>query len=178
MNPVARHHGLLVRTVGEEIVVYDLTTHRAHCLGPAAAAVFRMADGSRSESILAAEIAEATGGAVGADLAARAVDELGEAGLLDPASRAAPGASRREMLRRAGLGMAAALPLVSSLVAPTPAEAAATCVSDCTNQPPGTPCDSFGGCPNTTNSCCDTGVPGDNSDNVCSDIAPVCPPPP
>jgi hypothetical protein len=74
-----------------------------------------------------------------------ALDHLDRAHLLDarpepPAELA--GHSRRDLLRRAGLA-AALLPVVASILAPTPAEAAGTCVqgdAGCQGQPFGTPC--------------------------------------
>jgi hypothetical protein len=60
-----------------------------------------------------------------------ALEELGRAGLL--AGPVEGAASRREALRRIGLGAALLLPAVVSVLAPTPVEALTTCVSDCTS---------------------------------------------
>ena len=62
--------------------------------------------------------------------------QLGEAHLLDPEPIEADGSpdsppaatSRREAMRRVGLGAAVLLPVVTSLLVPTPAEAANTCI--------------------------------------------------
>jgi hypothetical protein len=48
-----RGESLVVRQIGPETLVYDRLRHRAHCLGPLAAAVWRACDDRRS----AAEIA-------------------------------------------------------------------------------------------------------------------------
>jgi hypothetical protein len=53
-RPIARTEGLLIESVGEETVVYDLDTKEAHCLKALAATVFMYADGART----AADIAE------------------------------------------------------------------------------------------------------------------------
>ena len=50
--------------------------------------------------------------------------------------------SRREVLRQVGLGAAVLAPAVASLLVPTPAEAAATCIpaTSCTPADIGQPC--------------------------------------
>jgi hypothetical protein len=53
-----------------------------------------------------------------------------------------PGASRREVLRNVGVGAVVLAPIVASLLVPTPAEAAATCIpiTACTTTNVGQPC--------------------------------------
>jgi hypothetical protein len=138
VTPRVRSEALLLQELPDETLVYDQRAHRAHCLNRIAAEVFRLADGSRSVP----ELAEALGEKVGSrepELVWAALDELGRADLLEqaPAQAVAP-RSRRAALRRLGLG--ALLPTVISVLAPTPAEALATCVEDCTGQAFGTPC--------------------------------------
>ena len=63
------------------------------------------------------------------------------------------------------IGAAVLVPLVTSVLAPTPAEAAATCVTDCQGELAGTPCTSFGANPCTATCVCGgTCVSGDCSD--------------
>jgi hypothetical protein len=58
--------------------------------------------------------------------------------------------SRREVARRVSLAAAILLPAVVSIVAPTPAEAAATCErTSCAGKTPGTPCSGYGANPCT-----------------------------
>ncbi len=104
----------MVREIGDETVVYDTGTHRAHCLGRLAAAVWR---------------GEPVGG-LAAEVARRRLARAGLAGRLPRptgAERAAPvdPTERRRALRR--LAGAASLAVVSVL-APTPQAAAATCL--------------------------------------------------
>ena len=47
-RPKARAEGVVVRELDEEVLVYDLDTHRAVCLNGAAAAVWRLCDGRRT----------------------------------------------------------------------------------------------------------------------------------
>ena len=146
MKPLARRERLLIRELADELLVYDQADHRAHCLNRTAATVFRHADGTRT----AAEIARlvAPEGADGEPAVAEALARLAEAGLLEKGPSPAS-LSRREAMRRAGLGAAVLLPAVASIVAPSPAEAAATCIyiqqnpTGCTGQS-GTPCSCYG----------------------------------
>lgn len=132
LRPRARSERLLTETLESgEVVVYDLDSDRAHCLNPAASAIWRHCDGGHTVSDLARHIGEALSlSADAADLAARvAVDELHQAGLLeqyDPQESLAPGIDRREMIRRLGIGASVAVmvPAIMSIVAPTPAAAA------------------------------------------------------
>jgi len=142
MKPVARRDGLLTRELADEVLVYERNEHRAHCLNRTAATVFRNADGTRTVADLALLLAPEGDRAAAESVVAEALARLAEAGLLE-SEPPASGWSRREMVRRVGIGAALLLPVVASVVAPTPAEAAATCVSSCTGKPNGTPCTCF-----------------------------------
>ena len=142
MRPLARRDGLVVRDLPDETIVYDRERHQAHCLNRTAALVFRHADGTRT----AGEIASLLGDGEpreGEATVAMALELLSQACLLDERA-AAPGASRRDAIRRVGIGAALLLPAVASVLAPTPAEAA-TCVASCVGEPDGTPCNCFAG---------------------------------
>ena len=135
MKPRARTDRLVVRDLPGEIVVYDLGSHRAHCLNRTAAFVFRHADGRRTIADLAVALAEDAGAAADETVVHLTLDRLAAAGLLasgqvqEPSGPLSPAqASRREAIRRVGLGAAVLLPIVTSLLVPTPAEAAPTCI--------------------------------------------------
>jgi hypothetical protein len=56
MLPIARTEGLHVEQLVGEVMVYDTARHKAHCLSPAAAAVWRNCDGESSTYDLCAEL--------------------------------------------------------------------------------------------------------------------------
>jgi hypothetical protein len=148
-----------VREIGEEILVYDLARHEAHCLNAPAAFVYRHCDGQTGVDEIARRMTRELGLHGATPWVATALGALDEAGLLEaplaPPTVSSPG--RRALLRSAGAGAALLLPAVVSLVAPTPAEAAASCVDSCAGQPNFTPCN----CVDTTPPClfqCQTGV--------------------
>jgi len=156
MNPVARKNGLVVRELSGEVVVYDLERHEAHCLNATAAAVFQAADGRRSLAQIARHLAGTVEPGADEELVGLALDQLALARLLEqePEAPRPGGVSRREAIRRVGIGAAVVLPLVTSVLAPTPAEAAATCVATCVAKPAGTPCNVCGGgVPPCTDAC-------------------------
>lgn len=151
VGPRARLQGLVVRELGDEVVVYDPTTHRAHCLNAAAASVWRGCDGRTEPREIARRLALPPGAPETERLVLVALNRLGAAGLLEDAESGFA-ASRRRLLGRLGAAAAASLPVVTSLLVPEPA-AAATCV------PVGQPCSASSQCcPNSQNlRCCRNG---------------------
>jgi hypothetical protein len=135
MGPVASNDGLLVRELAGELVVYDLERHEAHCLNRTAAFVFRQCDGRSSVAEIAGRVEAEFGAPADESLVWQAVEQLDAARLLRHVPGRPPergGFSRRDVVRRVGLGLAVVVPVVSSILVPTPAEAAVTCVDDST----------------------------------------------
>jgi hypothetical protein len=137
-----RREGLIVEDLQKETLVYDPKGDRMHCLNPSAALVFRHCDGKTPVSEVSRRLAKNLGGPEDPRLVQLTVQRLSKSRLLEP-SVEAPGArlSRREVAKALGLtGASVLLPLVISVVAPTPASAA-TCLP-------------FGGCCNVKADCC------------------------
>lgn len=127
--PCARREGLVVKELPDELLVYDLERHRAHCLNPAAVLVWKHCDGRTTVEGIAKLLGQELKVPVDEGIVRLALDQLGNARLLREQVTRQPSvsrASRRELLRRAGL-MAASLPLVISIIAPTVAQAASMC---------------------------------------------------
>ena len=146
MKPEKRRDGLVVTHLLDEVLVYDLDRHRAHCLNPTAAAVFRRCDGQTSVREIARGLHKGGAGSASEAAVWLALERLDQVHLLEAPLREAPGApglSRRELIRRAAVLSGLLLPAITSVVAPTPAEAAATCVMSCAGKPFGTPCSSI-----------------------------------
>ena len=130
--PAARQEGLIVQELSDEVLVYDEQRHKAHCLNQTAAVVWRQCDGRRGAPEVARRASAEMGATVGEEMVWLAVEELGKRGLLRE-RLGVGGTSRREVMKRLGLGAAVALPLVTTIVAPEAAEAA-NCI------PSGQPC--------------------------------------
>jgi hypothetical protein len=143
--PSARKFKLVVRELAEEVLVYDEETHRAHCLNRTAALVWKHCDGKTPVSGIAERVGGQLSSGVSEDLVWLALDQLTEFDLL-ASGTARPSASnqisRRKMIRRLGLAAAISLPLITSIVSPTPAQAQ-SCGTPCTVDtecPPGQGC--------------------------------------
>lgn len=127
--PRRRETGIVVREISDEVLVYDLGTHKAHCLNATATLVWKKCDGQTSIPQLAQLLEQELKASVNDDVIWLAIDELEKRNLLEQSSSRMnrSGMTRRAMIRRLGLATAVALPIVTSLVAPTPAQAA-TCL--------------------------------------------------
>ena len=137
MLPKARLSDELVITqVGDELVIYDRVRDRAHSLNPTAAFVFQHCNGQTSTDQLTALLAAEHH--LSQERAAQvmwlALQLLEEAHLLKwRAKRGARPLTRRRILMMAGAAAATTvaafkleLPVVTSILAPTPAEACAS----------------------------------------------------
>jgi hypothetical protein len=125
MLPQARHDRLLVQQVGDELVVYDQEWHRAHRLNRSAAVIWSHCDGRTSAAELAELLTRELNLPVDERVVRLALDQLEQARLLQERS-AQPadivGIPRRHVIRRLELtaGLAFCVPMVESIVAPTP----------------------------------------------------------
>jgi hypothetical protein len=179
MRPRARSERLVIRRLEEdETLVYDLQSHRAHCLNRTVDSVWHLCDGRRSVADIARALRPASPAPPDSDVVLFALGQLREADLLvDTVDEAdlPSGPSRRELLVRLGRGAVVWLPLVTSIVAPTAAQAASpTCklgepirIQDCKQQDP----DSLGCCCDTGFRCADVGA----GNWICNGTDPPCP---
>jgi hypothetical protein len=102
-----------------DLCIYEWITRTVHALNPAAARVWDMCDGVTTVDAMTAALGHAD--TPGAALIVRhALSQFDRAGLLEPGSLTdrSPVLSRRALLRT--IGMTAAIPVVTSIVAPTP----------------------------------------------------------
>jgi hypothetical protein len=171
--PMARQSGLAMEEVADELLVYDLERNRAYCLNQIAALVWRHCDGRTSPTEIARRVKKQLGtgfaGEVNEKVVWYALDQLGRDRLLEqPIPMPAPvaGMSRREHLRALGKVAAIAVPVITAVVAPTPA-LAVSCGAP-TNRPLGCPCNAKKQCQHccrVTNTCtanCGNACPNGN----------------
>ena len=153
--PRMREQGLVVDDLSDEVLVYDLDRHKAHCLNRSAALVWRHCDGKTSAAVIARRLQVELDAPFNEDLVWLALRQLEELHLLEQPiafPNQFAGLSRRRMIRNLGLAAAIAVPVITSIVAPTAAEAS-TCLQS------GSPCSG-------TIRCCS--VLGCNNLNVCN----------
>lgn len=153
--PRMRVEHLVVDELKDEVLVYDLDRHQAHCLNQTAALVWKACDGRRTPAAIAAHLNRQSEKTFDEELVWLALGQLRKLRLLDEQFALPPrfaGMSRRQMIRKLGIAAAVGVPLITSIVAPTAAEAA-TCVAS------GAPCSgtilccSSMGCNPMTNQC-------------------------
>jgi hypothetical protein len=153
LSPEARKEGLVIHELAGEVLVYDLERHKAHCLNKTAALVWERCDGKTSVAQLGQQLENELKTRVEEEVVWLAVDQLDKSRLLKEKTTPDIGRirlSRRELIKRAGVGAAIALPLVTSIIAPTAAQAATVCGSvvcsagvcptGCVCASPGSPC--------------------------------------
>lgn len=134
----SRTQDIVVRKLADETLVYDRKTLQASCLNSLAAEVWERCDGETSVVAIAASISSGRDEPVEESAVWAALERLSGSNLLEHPI-AAPTfvdgrTSRRGALRAIGLGTAAAIPAVTTIMLPSMAEAA-SCV------PSGGPCD-------------------------------------
>ncbi len=147
MLPEARTDGLVVEELADEVLVYDLQRHQAHCLNRTAALVWRRCDGQTTAAQIATRVGIDLGLPTQEQVVRLSLDRLERAHLLKPSEGQGTTRwssdrrlSRRDLARRAGfVGAMVLLPTVTSIIAPTPVQAA-SCVETPVCQAGGTAC--------------------------------------
>lgn len=116
-----RRDGLIVQKLGDEAIVYDRVSHRAHSLNRTAALVFDKLDGKTDLAGIGRQVGKALGPVPKDEIVAAAVNELASADLLRPGSSL----PRRTVLRGLAAGL---LPVVATIAVPS-AAAAGSCLT-------------------------------------------------
>ncbi|MEM7302948.1 MAG: hypothetical protein AAF468_17865 [Pseudomonadota bacterium] len=125
--PRANRANCDVRELDGEVIIYNKKIHQAVCLNECAAKVWELADGSRSPANIADQIDGMT-----QELVEHTLTKLSKAGLLETefVSDLPANINRRNLVKKvAGVaGAAALIPIVTTITAPMPAQAA-SCVT-------------------------------------------------
>lgn len=150
--PRARKSHLVTREVAGELLVYDRNSNQAHCLNPTAALVWGHCDGRTTIAKMAQLLEDEMKVPVGNEVVWFALEQLKKSDLLDDSYiKAVQPMSRRGLVMRLGVAAAVTVPFISSITAPTAAQAA-TC------RPTGFTCTANGQC--CSNNCADNGRGG------------------
>lgn len=141
--PHARRSGLIVKEAEGEVLIYDLDRNQAHCLNETAAKVWNHCDGVTSVTDACTSLSRELNATCDQQLVWYALKQFANDNLLEEENKIPAfiigDMNRRQMVRALGLGAVIAIPLVTTILAPTPAQAA-------TQFPPGTPCTSSAQC--------------------------------
>jgi hypothetical protein len=131
-NPLSRRDNLVIQELDGEVLIYDLSDNKAFCLNETSALIWQACDGTKSAAEISNIISEKLNSPANEDFVWFAIDQLKKENLVknsDQLPNNFAGMSRREVIKKVGLGTMIALPIISSMV--TPASAAA--VRSCTN---------------------------------------------
>jgi len=127
--PAARRDGLVVKQLDEEILVYDTKREKAHCLNRTAALVWESCDGRTTIDGIVAKLRAGSEDSINENTVSLAIAQLAETNLLianvDIGSNAL---TRRQLMRAVGIGALVAVPVITSIIAPTAAHAS-TCTA-------------------------------------------------
>jgi hypothetical protein len=137
--PKARKENVITRELGDELLVYDEDRHEAYCFNRTAALVWKHCDGRTSIEQITAHLGKEIKADFQTPIDERLVwlaisqfkrDHLLEDKVEIPKAVLASvngQLNRRQVIRALGITAVVAVPLVSSIVAPTAAQAA-TCI--------------------------------------------------
>ncbi len=145
--PQSRVSDVVMKEMPNEVLLYDLARHKAHCLNHTAALIWKYCDGATSVAIITQRLAQSLHRSIKEEVVWLALEQLSHADLLETKLRM-PAAlrvqPRRRMLRQLA-ALSVLVPTVTSIIAPT-AQAANSCV--------GQPCSSDAQC--ACSDCCNT----------------------
>jgi len=129
--PRARREGLVIQELPDEVLVYDRERDKAHCLNQTAALVWGYCDGTTTIPTMARHLErDLNTNKVDEKIVWYALDQLSRDHLLEEkivSPTLLGGMSRRQVVQALGVAAVIAIPLVTSIIAPTPAQAA-TCL--------------------------------------------------
>ena len=128
--PLARSEGLIIESMEDEVLVFDLKSQKSHCLNRTAVLIWKHCDGQTNVAQMSRILNKDLDVLISEQAIWLGLKQLAGAHLLQerlntPANVAK--VSRRELIRRVGLTAAATLPLILTITAPT-AKAQGSCL--------------------------------------------------
>ena len=121
MKPLARKTDIFVESLPEEVVLYDKTNNKVHCLNKTAAAIWVSCDGTRTVDDLAHVAGAKLGPPSDRGVVLQALAELDKAGLLETGRGTVPDAAFTSRRKAVGKIAIAGTALVATIVATAPA---------------------------------------------------------
>ena len=128
--PLARTDQLVIQELPDEVLVYDLERHKAHCLNKTSAMVWNGCDGRTTVAEMTRRLGRELAAPVDDDVVWLALAQLRRFHLLEEGSVGFFKVSRRDLVRKY-LPAALAVPLILSVPAPTPAQTLSRCLGPC-----------------------------------------------
>lgn len=127
--PISRKDNLVMQNLENEVLLYDLKVNKAFCLNETLAFVWNACDGNQSVTAISRRLSQEFSHPIDEDFVWLALEQLKKEKLLmngEALKTNFKGLSRREVIRKVGLSSMVALPLISSVIAPTALNAQST----------------------------------------------------
>jgi Coenzyme PQQ synthesis protein D (PqqD) len=124
--PIVRIDNIVVQEMDKEILIYDLQKSKAFCLNETSALIYQLCDGKNSISDISSAISKKLNQPITDELIWLALDNFRKDDLLEKSGQFEidfKGLNRRQVIKKVGLATMIALPIVSSVIAPTSAMA-------------------------------------------------------
>lgn len=134
IKPISRKDEIVVQELNGEVLIYDLRIDKAFCLNETSGLVWEACDGSKNVSEISRSISRKLNAPAGEDLVWLALDQLKKEKLIANSEEVISnfeGMSRRDVVKKIGLASVIALPVITSLIAPS-AVYAVSCTATCT----------------------------------------------
>jgi hypothetical protein len=138
-KPRSRREEIVIQKSNGEVLIYDLRANKALCLNKTSALVWEACDGTNDQSDLKNAVSRQLNTSVSDEVVWLALEQLKREDLLESGfdlPNRFDGMSRREVIKKIGIGSMVALPIVASLIAPPAIYALSVC-----------PATNPGGCP-------------------------------
>ena len=122
IRPQSKKQNLVEQQMDGELLIYDLERDRALCLNETSALVWQACDGKRTVADINDLLGKQLKTQTDEDIVWFALDQLSKEKLIEPPvglDSKFGGMSRRQVIKKIGLGSMVALPVVAGLVAPT-----------------------------------------------------------
>jgi hypothetical protein len=187
--PVSRKHDIVVQEIETEVLIYDLAKNKAFCLNQTSAMVWNACDGTKSVTEISQTLSRQLKTHISEDIVWLALNQLKKDDLLAESNNFVTpfdGMNRREIVKRIGFASMVAIPLISSVIAPTALNAQSGAVVACGCNGNNNAFSNDGGCAcNSNNDCCSNvcgaggticsaGPPAGQAASCC--VAIICPP--
>jgi hypothetical protein len=122
IRPQSKKQNLVEQELDGELLIYDLERDRALCLNQTSALVWQACDGKRTITEINDLLGKQLDTQTDEDIVWFALDQLSKEKLIEPPvglHSKFGGMSRRQVIKKIGVGSMIALPVVAGLVAPT-----------------------------------------------------------
>lgn len=124
--PRSRQSDIVVQELETETLIYDLKTNKAYCLNETASIVWQRCDGTKTINEISKSLSQKLNEPMTEDVVWLALDQFKRDGLLESGQEVEikfNGLNRRQMVKKVGLASMIALPVITSVIAPSAAMA-------------------------------------------------------